>query len=58
MALAERSGQPFLDLLSWHPRDAMTLLDLYETRAQQQQEMEREARFAAATAALRQRMGG
>ncbi len=56
MALAERSGQSFLELLEWHPRDAMTLMEIYETRAAAAAEASREARFAAATAALRERM--
>lgn len=27
------SGQPFLDLLQWHPRDVDTLIEYYEERA-------------------------
>jgi hypothetical protein len=57
MALAERSGQPFLQLLEWHPRDVFTMLDIYEKRAEALQEAAREARFAAATEQLRARMG-
>lgn len=57
MALADRSGQSFLQLLHWHPRDVMTLMDIYEQREQALQEAAREQRFAAMTAAVRQRVG-
>lgn len=57
MALAERSGQPYLQMLDWHPRDVFTLVNIYELRAEQVQEQDREARFAAATAELHARMG-
>lgn len=56
MALAKRSGQPFLDLLQWHPRDMETLVAMYEDEAQAAAEQAREERFAAGTAELQRRM--
>lgn len=57
MALAKRSGQPFTQMLAWHPRDVATLMHLYELEAEAAAEQAREERFAAATAELRRRMG-
>jgi hypothetical protein len=51
------TGQSFLELLDWHPRDVETLITIYEQRAEQREEQQRDARFAAATAELRQQMG-
>ncbi|HET8716667.1 MAG TPA: hypothetical protein VFM50_02865 [Nocardioidaceae bacterium] len=55
--MARRSGQPFLDLLRWHPRDVDTWWQMDIDDAEAAQEQDRDARFAAATAELRQRMG-
>ncbi len=56
MALAKVSGQPFSDMLLWHPRDVETLTQMYVAEAEAAQERAREERFAAGTAALQQRM--
>jgi hypothetical protein len=56
MALARRSEQSFTEMLSWHPRDVWTLVDLYEQEAAQLAEENRESRFASATQQLQQRM--
>lgn len=57
MHLAEQSGQPFLDLLRWHPRDVDTLLGIYVDRAEQVQEQQRDQRFAQMSEELARRMG-
>lgn len=58
MQVAVRSGQPFLDLLRWHPRDLDTFYRIHEQLAEEQEERERDARFAQMGAELRQRTGG
>ena len=57
MGIALLTGQRYLDLLRWHPRDVDTLLAIYEEQAERQAEQAREERFAAMTAELKQRMG-
>lgn len=56
MRLALRSGQPFADLLDWHPRDVDSAWQIYVDDHEQQQEQARDERFAAMSAELRQRM--
>jgi hypothetical protein len=52
MHLAVVSGQPFADLLTWHPRDVATLVEHFEHEQQAREEAAAEERFAAARAAL------
>lgn len=57
MQVAVRSGQPFLDLLRWHPRDLDTFYRIHEQLAEQQKERERDARFAQMREELARREG-
>lgn len=45
------SGQSFLELLEWHPRDVDTLQTFYEEQA-------REARMEVMRAKVKEQMGG
>lgn len=45
------SGQPFLDLLDWDPRDVDTLQEIFEDQAAEQ-------RLAAERARVQHMMGG
>lgn len=56
MALAKLSGQPFSDMLSWHPRDVETLTSMFEADQERAAEAAREERFAAGTAEVLRRM--
>lgn len=56
MALAKLSGQPFSDMLAWHPRDVETLTAMFEAEHQAREEQAREERFAAGTAEVLRRM--
>jgi hypothetical protein len=57
MLVALRSGQPFSDILGWHPRDVDTAVQILIDAGQPDEDQAREERFAAMTAELRQRMG-
>ena len=55
MRLALLTGQPFSDLLSWHPRDVDTAWQAIADAEREQQERARDARFEAARKALLQK---
>jgi hypothetical protein len=56
MTLALRTRQPYLDVLSWHPRDVDTAYRLLLDQAEAQQVSAREDRFAAMRQQLLERM--
>lgn len=58
MLVALRSGQPFTDLLGWHPRDVDTAVQILINDRGPVEDQAREARFAEMTAELKRRMGG
>lgn len=51
-------GQPFLDLLQWHPRDVDTAWQELADRQAAIENANRESRFAAMEAETRQQMAG
>jgi len=58
MALALRTGQPFSDVQTWHPRDKDTAWRVLFDQDQAEQDRARDQRFSAATAQVHERMRG
>lgn len=57
MLVALRSGQPFSDVLHWHPRDVDTAVQILVDDQGPDEDRARDARFAEMTAELKRRMG-